>query len=106
MTTRVTPRHLAQENSVEIYLPEGLPIMPGSLYREGARMRPKWVRIRRTYHQTYVSVHGVAIRANGLEGVQAQYIGISLPGQHHPWESDLPWESAPDWLRDLIERYM
>ena len=106
MTARVTPSHLEQTSAVEIGLPGGMSTMPGSLYREGARMRPTSVRIHRTGHQTYVSVYGITIRANGTEGVQEQYIGVSLPGQHRAWGSDLPWESAPDWLQDLVERYM
>lgn len=106
MTSQIEPRALDQENSVEIHLPGGLPTMPGGLYREGARMRPARVRIRRTSFQTYVGVYGPTIRADGAEGVQSQYIGISLPGEHRVWSSDLPWESAPEWLLDIIERYM
>lgn len=109
MSDRINPTHVRQCHEVTLTLPKGLPVMPGSYYRDNARMRPKYLEIEWDNRWDgplglSVYVRGVAIRKDGTEGVQRQGIRIVLPGDRR-WSNDLPLEDAPEWLQDLVRRY-
>ena len=111
--TRIFPTALAQESSVSLRLPDGMPVMRSSENHGCTRMEPRSVKIEWTgsYDSGQfrrVVVDGRAIRRDGTVGVQRQCIDWypdTLPYRGWPAPWSLLGDEVPDWLADLVNRY-